>query len=64
MNYLMTQTAKVAEQVKVLTITQHAQFKVAKAFNEINLEPFVPNEKDFWGGLGCLVFYKQSQKLP
>lgn len=52
MNYLMPQTANVAEQVKVLTITQHVQLKVAKAFNETNLQPFVPNEK----GFGGLVF--------
>lgn len=59
MNYLMPQTANVAEQVKVLAITQHVQLKVARAFKETNLQPFVPNEK----GLGGLDFFKQSQKL-
>lgn len=66
MSYLMPQTSKVAEQVKVLTITQHAQFQVA---NEINLQPFVPNKNGFclfWFFFWCvwLVFFKQSQKLP
>ena len=56
----MPQTAKVAEQVKVLTITQHAQFKVAKAFNEIDLQPFVPNEKGGFGAFFGFVFFKQS----
>lgn len=49
MSYVMPQGSKVAEQVKVLTITQHDQFKVAKAFNEINFQPFVPSEKGVWG---------------